>query len=133
MQTCKTTICKLTYSLSDCAIDLMCRGGVKTLDSVLFDIFDLSAEKSISVEDLTTMLLNLPIEAVILDQTGLPLKPSSYPFIIVQAPANSEGIRCKRKLLAQLKSKASSDLLLQFRIIDPEEAQAISISLIESA
>jgi len=47
------------------------------------------------------MLLNLPLEAIIVDFNGIS-KVDKNRFKILRAPADTDGIRRKRKLLAQI-------------------------------
>jgi len=47
------------------------------------------------------MLLNLPLEAIIVDFNGIS-KADKNRFKILRAPSDTDGIRRKRKLLAQM-------------------------------
>jgi len=62
-------------------------------------LFDLSAAQSVSISDLSVMLLNLPLEALIVDFTGFK-SSNKQRYRIIKAPQDTEGIRRKRKLLA---------------------------------
>jgi len=77
------------------------RGQGKHLDELIFDLFDLTATSRVSISDLSNMLLNLPLEAIIVDFNGIS-KVDKNRFKILRAPADTDGIRRKRKLLAQI-------------------------------
>lgn len=48
-------------------LENICRGDLKSLDKTIFEFFDLTASKSVSQNDLTQMILNLPLEAIIVN------------------------------------------------------------------
>lgn len=75
------------------------RGPGKLLDDLIFDLFDLTASAKVSIQDLSNMLLNLPLDAIIVDFNGIN-KTDKQRYKILKAPADTDGIRRKRKLLA---------------------------------
>lgn len=98
-------------------------------------MFDLSAAKSVSIQDLCNMLINLPIEAMIVDFSGIETKTADR-YKIVRAPADSEGIRRKRKLLAQQPGSQTEKGklgMMCFKEINPDEISLISRSLVAQA
>lgn len=91
---------------------MMYRGGSECLDEILFQMFDLRQCGKISVEDLVQMLLNMPQEAIVVDQSIFKMMSNrssksnlnTSAYLIMQAPPETEGLRAKRKLLAPSKN-----------------------------
>ena len=68
------------------------------MDKVLFEFFDLHAGKTVTQKDLTQMLMNLPLDGMIVDfGTSRTSKQAQYK--IMKSPPGVEGVRNKRKLL----------------------------------
>lgn len=93
------------------SVDYIAKGQIKNLDDVIFDLFDLTCTQQLSVQDMSNMLLNLPLEALIVDCRNLKGigaaegTGSTDMFKIMKAPDNTDGIRRKRKLLTNVQGK----------------------------
>lgn len=48
-------------------VESICKSDLRALDRVLFEIFDLHASKTVTFKDLTQMIMNLPLDAIIVD------------------------------------------------------------------
>ncbi len=66
-------------------VESICKSDVRQLDKVLFEIFDLHALKVVSQEDLTQMLMCLPLTAIIVDFGKSKLSQKSQ-FKIMRSP-----------------------------------------------
>ena len=81
------------------------RAGPESLDRMIFDIFDLSGSNLVTQQDLSSMLLTLPSQAIIsglnaelkgnttdqneetkYDSSGQPLRSSNYQYRVIRAP-----------------------------------------------